>query len=188
MREFIKSEPTGPAALIMPTFTVDEIAIYTRNVQANNLAPVNLTPKYVKERLFGIGARPGIARVLVDGFPRDAARWPYSTDAVKEYWKPSDKAVVIVLHASREVTRARFEKRGRFGDEFDKRFDEHVEKINPIIEAMRSDGLTVIELSVNLGKSADELVEIFEQMPAWIKAVGAEFEDSVEMHGSQSAP
>lgn len=164
MREFIKPHPTGPAALIKPTFTADEIATYTRNVKANTLAPVNLTPKYVMERLFVVDARPGIVRILVDGFPRDAARWPYFKDAVKEYWEPSDKAVVMVLHASRELTRERFEKRGRVGDEFDTRFDEHERKIDPISEAMRKDGLTVIELSVNHSKSVEELVEMLEQM------------------------
>jgi hypothetical protein len=42
---------------------------------------------------------------------------------------PSEKAVLILLHADRDVARERFEKSGRGGDEFDKRFDEHEEKI-----------------------------------------------------------
>ncbi|KAH4054290.1 hypothetical protein HBH49_078240 [Parastagonospora nodorum] len=188
MREFIKAEPTGPAALIKATFTADEIATYTRNVKANTLAPVNLTPKYVKERIFGVGARPGIVCVLIDGFPRDAARWPYFKDAIGQHWTPSEKAVLIVLHASRETTKERFEKRGRAGDEFDKRFDEHEKSIDPIIEVMKSDGLTMIELSVNHGRSAEELIDDFEQMPAWISALEEKSTSAVDEESSLSAP
>lgn len=188
MREFIKVEPTGPAALIKPTFTAEEIATYTRNVKANTLAPVDLTPKYVKERLFGVGARPGIVRILIDGFPRDVARWSYFKATVEEHWTPNDKAVLIVLHASRETTKERFEKRGRAGDEFDKRLDEHEKSIDPIIEAMKSDGLKVIELSVNHGRSAEELIDDFEQMPAWISAFEEKSASAVDGESSLSAP
>jgi UMP-CMP kinase len=149
MRELIKANPTGPPALIKATLTADEIATYTRNVMANSLAPVNCTPKYVKERIFGVGARPGDVRVLIDGFPRDVARWPYFKEAVKEFWMPSLGSPVIVLNADREVLGKRFEKRGRAGDEFDKRFDEHNEKIGPIVETMKQDGMNVFELLAN---------------------------------------
>jgi UMP-CMP kinase len=157
IRELIKPNPTGPAALIKPTLTADEITVYTRSVTENTLAPPNQTPKYVRERIFGVGAQPGDTRVLIDGFPRDVERWPYFKEAVKEYWTPGVGASVIVLHADREVIRQRFEKRGRKGDEFDKRFNEHQEKIGQIVEAMRQDGLTVVELSANEGK--DTLIE-----------------------------
>jgi UMP-CMP kinase len=149
MRELIKANPTGPPALIKATLTAEEIATYTRNVMANSLAPVNYTPKYVKERIFGVGAQPGDVRVLIDGFPRDVARWPYFKDAVEEFWTPSLRSPVIVLNADREVLRERFEKRGRAGDEFDKRFDEHNENIGPIVETMRQGGMIIFELSVN---------------------------------------
>jgi UMP-CMP kinase len=161
MREFIKLNPTGPAALIKPTFTADEIATYTRNVIANTLAPVALTPKYVKERIFGVGAQLGDVRVLVDGFPRNVERWPYFKDAVKEYWTPSEEATVILLHADRDVTWERFEKRGRAGDEFDKRFDDHEENIGPIVEAMRQDGLMVVEISVNHSTTVEQMISVF---------------------------
>jgi adenylate kinase family enzyme len=151
MRELIKDNSTGPAALIKATLTADEIATYTRNVKANRLAPVKYTPTYVKERIFGVGARPGTIRVLIDGFPRDVARWLYFKEAVKEFWTPSLRVSVIILYADREVLRERFEKRKRTGDEFDKRFDEHEEKIGPIVEAMKQDGMEVIELSANDG-------------------------------------
>jgi adenylate kinase family enzyme len=157
MRELIKDNPTGPAALIKATLTANEIATYTRNVKANSLAPVNYTPKYVKERIFGVGARQGPVRVLVDGFPRDVARWPYFKEAVKEFWTPSLRASVIILYADWEVLRERFDKRRRAGDEFDRRLDEHEEKIRPIVEAMRQDGLEVIELST--GEELDVLLD-----------------------------
>jgi hypothetical protein len=142
----------------------------------------------VEERLFAVGAEPGGVRVLVGGFPCDAARWSYFRDVVEEHWKPNAKAAVIVLHTSREVTRERFEKRGMVGNEFDKRFDEHEEKVEPIIKALRSDGLTVVELSVNHGRNAEEPVEMFGKMPAWIKAVEEDCDATVEALGAQSAP
>jgi UMP-CMP kinase len=132
---------------------------------------MHLTPKYVKERLFGVGAPPGIVRILIDGFPRDVGRWLYFKDTVKLSWRPSDKAVLIVLQVNKEIAKERFEKRGRVGDEFDKRFDEHEKSIDPIIEAMRSDGMTVIELYDNHGRSAEELIDNSEAMPAWVRTV-----------------
>jgi UMP-CMP kinase len=103
MRELVSTTPTGPAALIKPTFSAAEIATNKQNVMKNTLAPVNLTPKYVKERLFGIGAQPGVMHFLIDGFPRDAARWPYFTDVVRDLWVPSERVVVVVLNTNREI-------------------------------------------------------------------------------------
>jgi hypothetical protein len=56
MRDSIKPNRTGLAALIKPTFNAEEIAEHIRNVKANTLTPVDLTPKHVKERPFGVGA------------------------------------------------------------------------------------------------------------------------------------
>jgi adenylate kinase family enzyme len=172
MRQLITSTPTGPAALMKPTLTADEMATLTQTVTANTLAPMALAAKYVKERVFGVGARPGAARTLIDGFPRDVARWQHFKQIVQESWTPSELSVVIVLHASRELTQERFEKRGRVGDSFDKRFDQHEEQIGPIVDAMRQDGLTVIEISADHERTAEELVDSFEEMPAWGRAVG----------------
>jgi UMP-CMP kinase len=172
MRQLIANTPTGPAALIKPTLTRDEIFIFTQTVRENTLAPMTLTSKYVKERVFGVGARPDLAGTLVDGFPRDAARWEYFKEIVQESWTPSESSIVIVLHARRGLSRERFEKRGRAGDSFDKRFDQHEEGVGLIVEGMRQDGLTVIEISVNHGKTAEELVDSFEEMPVWGRAIG----------------
>ncbi|KAL5118165.1 Diphthamide biosynthesis protein 1 [Pleosporales sp. CAS-2024a] len=172
MRELIKPEPAGPAALIKPKFTDEEISIYTQNVKANTLAPMHLTPRYVKERLFGAGARPGVVGIIVDGFPRDIARWMYFKDIVKEYWMPTNEAVLIVLQASKETTKKRFEQRGRAGDEFDNRFDEHERSIDTIIDGMKGDGMTVIEISsAGHGGSAEDMMGHLEGMPAWGKVV-----------------
>jgi UMP-CMP kinase len=172
MRQLITSTPTGTAALMKTTLTANEMAILTQTVTANTLAPMALAAKYVKERVFGVGALPGIARTLIDGFPRDVARWQQFKEIVQQSWTPSALSVVIISHASRKLTLKRFEKRGRAGDSFDKRFDQHEEQIGPIVEAMRQDGLTMIEISANHEKTAEDLVESFEEMPAWGKAVG----------------
>lgn len=76
--------------MIKPTLTPEEIATYMGCVQANTLAPKHTTPKYVKERLFGVGAEDVRATkcVLIDGFPRDVGRWTCFTDAVKEQCTP----------------------------------------------------------------------------------------------------
>jgi UMP-CMP kinase len=143
MRELVSPTPTGPTALIKPTSSATKIATYKQNVMANTLALTNLTPKYVKEHLFGVGAQPGVMRFLVDGFPRDAARWPYSKDIVRDLWVPSERVVVVVLNINREIARERYEKRSRIGDAFDERFDDHEDKIRPIVDAIREDGVTM---------------------------------------------
>lgn len=173
IRQLTSTNPTGPAALIKPTFSADEIATYTENVKANTLAPMHLTPKYVKERIFGVGVQDMEAKkgVLIDGFPRDPGRWEYLTEIVKDKWIPKERGVVVVLHASREVTRERFEKRGRAGDEFRKRFDEHEEKIGEIVKTMRRDGVRVIEVDVRRGEETEGLVHRIEKMVGWKEAV-----------------
>ncbi|KAF1916795.1 P-loop containing nucleoside triphosphate hydrolase protein [Ampelomyces quisqualis] len=173
MRQLTSVNPTGPAALIRPTLTAEEIATFTGCVQANTLAPMHSTPKYVKERLFGVGAGDIETKegVLVDGFPRDAGRWRCFTDTMKGQWKPSEGAVVVVLHVSRDVARERYEKRARAGDEFDKRFDEHKEKIGETVMAMRHDGVSVIEVDVRKDEEIDGLVRRVESMVGWKQAV-----------------
>jgi UMP-CMP kinase len=87
MRQLISANPRGPAALIKPLLTAEEIATYTKCVRANTLAPLNSTPKYVNERLFGVGAEDVKAKkgVLVDGFPREVGRWNYFKETAKEH-------------------------------------------------------------------------------------------------------
>jgi UMP-CMP kinase len=145
LRELISPEPTGAAAHIKPTLSTEDIATFTSNVEANTLAPVHLTPKYVKERLFGAGATQVHVRVLIDGFPRDAARWESFKNEVQEFLKPSNDTLCIVLQVTQETARARYKKRGRAGDEFFKRFEEHEKNFEAIKEAMRLNGVKVVE-------------------------------------------
>ena len=48
-----------------------------------------------------------------------------------------------MLDVDKEVAWERFTKRGRRGDVFERRFDEHTKLIPDIVEVMRRDGLTV---------------------------------------------
>jgi len=158
LRKLISPHPTGPAALIKPTLSAEEVATFKGNVTENTLAPLHLTPKYVKERLFGVGATPGDIRVLVDGFPRDVARWHVFKDAVKESWVPSENGVLVVLHVDRETARVRSEKRSRVGDSFEKRFEEHEKNVGEVVDAMRADGMTVLEVDANGRIEMDNLM------------------------------
>ena len=162
LRELISSHPTGPAALIKPALSAEEIATFNGNVTENTLAPLHLTPKYVKERLFGVGATPGDIRVLVDGFPRDAARWEVFKDVVKELWVPSENAFLVMLHVDRETARARSGKRGRVGDSFEKRFEEHEKNVGEVVDAMRADRMTVLEVDGSGRLKMDDLVRRLE--------------------------
>jgi UMP-CMP kinase len=160
LRELISAHPTGPAALIKPTLSATDIATFTANVRQNTLAPLHLTPKYVKERLFGAGATPGDVRVLVDGFPRDAARWSYFKDAVKDRWVPNEHAFLVILNNDRETARARSKNRGRPGDAFNKRFEEHGRNVEAVQTAMRRDGVRIIEVVTSRDLEASEVQEI----------------------------
>ncbi|OAK98191.1 hypothetical protein IQ06DRAFT_307337 [Phaeosphaeriaceae sp. SRC1lsM3a] len=172
MRQLISLHPTSLAALIKPTFTTSEIEIYTHNMPANELAPVHLTPKYVAEPIFGLQARQGQVRVLVDGFPRNAAQLRWFVDTVKEKWRPGSGAVVLVLRVDQEVARKRHERRPRAGDEFKKRFDEHEENIGAIVDAMRWDGMVLIEVDANQDMSTEDLIRSLEQKSEWNMVVG----------------
>jgi UMP-CMP kinase len=110
--------------------------------------------------LFGVGATPGNVRVLVDGFPRDAARWSYFKDSVKDRWVPSEHAFLVVLNVDRETARARSKNRGRPGDTFDKRFEEHGRNVGAVQIAMQRDGVRIIEVVTSRELQASEVLEI----------------------------
>jgi UMP-CMP kinase len=121
---------------------------------------VPLTPKYVQERLFGVGARPGQVRILIYGVPRDAARWPYCKEGLEKWWSPfgKDRGFAVVLQVGREVARERFAAESRAGDVFEKRFDEHEEKIDAVMEAMRDDSKIVVEMSAEADDAVESIV------------------------------
>lgn len=51
-----------------------------------------------------------------------------------------------MLQVGKEVARERFAARRRAGDLFEKRFDEHEEKIDAVMQVMRDDSMIVIEV------------------------------------------
>lgn len=85
--------------------------------------------------------------MLIDGFPRDAERWTPFKEFTKPYWAPSRKSVLVVLDVEKEVALKRFTERGRPGDVFEKRFNEHANNIGEVVEVMRKDGMTVCAVS-----------------------------------------
>lgn len=135
--------PSGPAARIRPLFSDSELETFRTNLYAGTLGPVHLTPKYVKERVFPGGSESKRVRMLIDGFPRDAERWVPFKEFAKPFWTPSRRSLLIVLDVEKRVALERFIKRGRPGDIFETRFDEHTKLISEIVEAMRGDGMTV---------------------------------------------
>jgi UMP-CMP kinase len=153
-----------------PLFTAIDIDTYTRSVTSNSVAPVHLTSRYVFERILSVGATPQSVRVLVDGFPRDAARWRYFVAMLRDKgkWSLGDGGtLVVVLKVEREVARERYVKRGRKGDEFEKRFCEHEESIEQIVEAMRRNGLRVVEVDVGEERGVEGMVKRLEGKEDW---------------------
>lgn len=142
----MSDQPTGDAACIKALFSEPELETFRNNLHAGTLGPVHLTPKYVKERVFPAGCDAQSVRILIDGFPRDAQRWEPFKLFAEPHWTPSRKSLLIVLDVEKEVALERFTKRGRPGDIFNKRFQEHAETIADTVEAMEKDGLTVCRL------------------------------------------
>jgi UMP-CMP kinase len=161
-------------------------------MRANALGPPELTAKYVKERLFGVGARPEELRVLIDGFPRDAARWACFKDAVKDCWslvsppgvhegsensleilsqtgrgEPDSvrqKTYLIALKHDRDDARRRSVSRGRALDDFDKRFEEWEATFKDVEETMRLDMTDCMVRPMPREYGADEMVECVENL------------------------
>jgi UMP-CMP kinase len=165
-------------------------------MRANALGPPELTAKYVKERLFGVGARPGELRVLVDGFPRDGARWACFKDAVKDFWSPGpplgvhedregslemlaqagmggsnsvrQRTYLIALKNDRDDARKRSVSRGRPLDEFDKRFDEWEATFKEVEETMRRDMTDCMVSPLPKEYRAGEMVEcVVDLLRSW---------------------
>jgi adenylate kinase family enzyme len=95
--------------------------------------------------------------MLIDGFPRDAARWASFKEVAKPIWEPSGKSVVVLLEVDREVAFERFVGRGRPGDVFERRFEEHSRLGPAVVEEMGRDGVMVFK--VEKGCDVQEAVE-----------------------------
>ncbi|KAF3046137.1 Diphthamide biosynthesis protein 1 [Didymella heteroderae] len=146
LRSLVSDKFPGHAARIKALLSDSELETFRSNLSAGTLGPVQLTSKYVKERVFPTGCDRKNVRILIDGFPRDAQRWAPFKEFAKPYWTPSRKSLLVVLHVEEEVASERFTNRGRPGDVFERRFREHAEMINRIVEALEKDDLTVCRL------------------------------------------
>lgn len=174
LRSLTSPIPTGPTALLKAHFTPSELALFTANVSAGTLAPPYLTPKYIRARIFPEGVDASSVRVLVDGFPRDVERWKVFKDVVEGVWKPGRGTLVLVLRIEREVARERFLRRGREGDVLEKRFDEYEREIGGIMEAMRRDGVGVVEVQGGEDVGVEEIVMQLETNEEWVRVMGAQ--------------
>jgi len=152
--------------------TIEELGDLSKHVEAGTLAPSSRTPKYIKERVFPEGADLNTVRILLDGFSRGADRWETFKEGVRELWRPDDKTWEIVMDVDRTLAQQRFVNRGRAGDVFEKRFDEYMETIGPIVAAMKGDGVNVIEYKTAPGYDAETIPEVFNGLPGWTERVG----------------
>ncbi|RMZ74211.1 uridylate kinase [Pyrenophora seminiperda CCB06] len=172
LRNLVSKNSTGHAARIKCMLSVDELVILAQNVKAGTLAPSTNTPKYIIERVFPEGAILNHVRILLDGFPRKVDRWEAFKEGVQELWRPDDMTWVIVMDVDRNLARQRFMSRGRAGDEFERRFDEHMENIGPIVAAMKNDGVNVIEYKSAPDYDAGAILKFFSGIPGWTERVG----------------
>jgi UMP-CMP kinase len=85
-------------------------------------------------------------------------------DSVKESWTLNGSGFAIVLQVDREVARERFAARSRAGDVFEKRFDEHEEKIGAVVKAMRGDSMVVIETSAEADDAVGSIAKRLKDM------------------------
>jgi thymidylate kinase len=79
---------------------------------------------------------------------------------LEKWWSPfgKDRGFAVVLQVGREVARERFAAESRAGDVFEKRFDEHEEKIDAVMEAMRDDSKIVVEMSAEADDAVESIV------------------------------
>ncbi|KZM18795.1 2-(3-amino-3-carboxypropyl)histidine synthase [Ascochyta rabiei] len=161
LRSLVSDTPSNPVSRIKHLFSDAELDTFRNNLSAGTLGPVHLTPKYVKERVFPASCEPENVRMLIDGFPRDSERWVPFKEFAKPVWAPSRTSVLIVLDVDKEVAWERFTRRGRAGDVFERRFEEHTRLVPSILEAMRKDEMIIFsvrkEENANVEATVDRL-------------------------------
>jgi UMP-CMP kinase len=171
LRSLVSTSPSDPVARIMSKFSASELEVFAQNVKAGTLAPTNQTPRYVKERVFPEKTTPNDVRILMDGFPRSVDRWEPFKESVKDKWQPDVRTWAVVINVDEDVARERFTSRGRAGDVFEKRFDFFVEAIGPILAAMRSDNVRVVEYTSGQECDPNTICKLLGSIPAWIEDV-----------------
>jgi UMP-CMP kinase len=171
----VSANPTGPPARIKSKFTAAELEVFTQNVMRGTLGPANQTPKYVKERIFreDIDVKADDVRILVDGFPRGVDRWWTFKESVKDRWQPDRRTWAIVLDVDKDVARERYFQRKRAGDVFEKRFDDHMESIRPIVAAMRDDNVRVVITDGNCNPNT--ILKLLNGVPKWAMEFGRDY-------------
>ncbi|KAL1792737.1 hypothetical protein ACET3X_009244 [Alternaria dauci] len=165
LRNLISSDASGHAARIKSKLSVAELEDFATNVKAGTLAPSNVTPKYVKERIFPNGVVPPNLRILIDGFPRGVDRWETFKDSVKDIWQPDSSTWTLLLCVDRAVARQRFLSRGRAGDVFEKRFDDHEKSIDEIVAAMKHDRVNVVEIDPGVDNDWEDVLSFLHIIP-----------------------
>ena len=102
--------------------------------------------------------------MLIDGFPRDAKRWGLFKEFASPAWRPGERTLLVVLDVEREVALKRFVERGRNGDVFERRFEEHERLVPEIVEVMRKDGVTI----VNVDKEEEDVQAVVERIGGYL--------------------
>ncbi|KAH6618775.1 hypothetical protein C7974DRAFT_427026 [Boeremia exigua] len=170
LRSLVSPHPTGAALRIAPLFSAAELASFRAHLHTGTLGPAHLAARYVGARVFPAGCDPTRVRMVVDGFPRDAGRWGAFKGVVEPVWRPGEGGVLVVLDVERGVARERFVRRGRAGDVFERRFDEHVELVEGVVQAMGRDGVKVWRV-----RGGEELQAVVQRLGAFLgEEVGAE--------------
>lgn len=72
--------------------------------------------------------------------------------------------MLVVLDVEREVALKRFVERGRNGDVFERRFEEHERLVPEIVEVMRKDGVTI----VNVDKEEEDVQAVVERLGGYL--------------------
>ena len=72
--------------------------------------------------------------------------------------------MLVVLDVEREVALKRFVERGRNGDVFERRFEEHERLVLEIVEVMRKDGVTI----VNVDKEEEDVQAVVERLGGYL--------------------
>ncbi|KAG9185231.1 UMP-CMP kinase [Alternaria panax] len=165
LRDLISSNTTGHAARVKSKLSDAELGHFGTNVKAGTLAPSNVTPKYVKERIFPDGMVPPNLRILIDGFPRGVDRWETFKDSVKDIWQPDSSTWTLLLCVDRTTARQRFLSRGRAGDVFEKRFDDHEDSIGKIVAAMKQDEVNVVEIDAGPDSGWEDVLSFLHCIP-----------------------
>ena len=84
---------------------------------------------------------------------------------MKDIWQPDSSTWTLLLCVDRAVARQRFLSRGRAGNVFDKRFDDHENSIDNIVAAMKQDGVNVVEIHPGPDRDWEDVLSFLHCIP-----------------------